>query len=83
MTKYQTVILLISFAAFVQEANALGKLWGHLKPKSYQKGDQVPIFASELFSRVPGRKPFDFYALEWCDIRDTRPQGMLFDLKSD
>ena len=51
----------------VQEVEALGQLWGDLKPTSFDKGDNIDVHVGQLWSLVVGTLPYDFYTLNWCD----------------
>ena len=46
---------------------ALGKLWGDVKPRSFDKGNKLDIHVSRLWSAVAAPMPYDFYTLNWCD----------------
>ena len=47
--------------------DALGRMWGDVKPNSYKYYDKLDIEVGKLWSRVEGALPYDFYSLNWCD----------------
>ena len=51
----------------IEEVCGLGKLWGDLKPTSFNQGDPVDIHVGQLWTLVVGVIPYDFYSLKWCD----------------
>ena len=51
----------------IEAVQALGRLWGDLKPTSFDKGDPVDVHVGQLWSSVVGSLPYDFYSLKWCD----------------
>lgn len=60
-----TMLLLI--AATINQVSAIGKFWSHLKPTSFDKGDEIDIHVGQLWSLVLGALPYDYYSLRWCD----------------
>ena len=64
----RSVLIFSALSALLcQRVEALGKLWGHLKPKSFSKGDPIDMHVGQLWSLVAGTLPYDFYSLRWCD----------------
>lgn len=67
MTIKNLTLLTLTASLLSGQGQALGKLWSHLKPTSFNKGDLVDIHVGQLWSLVRGTTPFDFYSLNWCD----------------
>ena len=45
----------------------IGKLWGDLKPTSFDQGDVIDVHVGQLWSLIVGTLPYDYYSLKWCD----------------
>ena len=65
--KSSVLSLLVVATTLSGQAEALGKMWSHMKPTSYSEGDYVDVHVGQLWSLVRGEVPFDFYSLNWCD----------------
>lgn len=59
----------------VYQVNALGKLWGHIKPPAYKDNDELSVKVGQLWSLVAAIQPYDFYSLNWCQSK----AGHVFD----
>lgn len=59
----------------VYQVNALGKLWGHIKPPAYEDDDELSVKVGQLWSLVAAIEPYDFYSLNWCQSK----AGHVFD----
>ena len=60
-------MLLASSILLTGEVQALGKLWSHMKPTSFEDGDVLDIHVGQLWSLVRGTLPYDWYSLRWCE----------------
>ena len=49
------------------DVQAIGRLWGDLRPTSFAKGDVVDVHVGQLWSAVVGSIPMYYYSLPWCD----------------
>ena len=65
--KSSVLSLLVVATTFQDQAEAFGKMWSHLKPTSYTKGEFVDVHVGQFWSLVRGEVPFDFYSLNWCE----------------
>ena len=67
MKQHALNLVLIGLTLQMPGVEGLGKLWGDLKPTSFDKGDAIDIHVGMLWSAVVGLIPYDFYSLKWCD----------------
>ena len=68
MKKYGFISLFLVTCLLLESCmvHALGKMWSHLKPTSFDKGDTIHVHVGQLWSLVRGTVPYDFYSLNWC-----------------
>ena len=65
--KQHALKVLIGLTLQMPNVEGLGRLWGDLKPTSFEKGDALDIHVGQLWSSVVGLVPYDFYSLKFCD----------------
>ena len=65
--RFVLIGLTLQTMLLMQSVKGLGRLWGDLKPTSFERGEPVDIHVGQLWSSVVGLIPYDFYSLKWCD----------------